>query len=85
MTDKHGSNFTGTFVNGVKSGVFTVDYFNHSHFKGLYKDDMKNGIGIYAEPCYEQCFYVWKENAKFGKGFETLTSLVLNGLEIEID
>ena len=85
MTDKLGSNFTGTFVNGVKSGVFTVDYFNHSHFEGLYKADIKNGIGIYAEPCYEQCFYVWKENAKFGKGFETLTFNVLNGLEIDFN
>jgi len=94
LTDKHGSNFTGIFVNGQKSGFFIVDFSNHSRYEGMYKDDMKNGKGIYAEPCqydykkngrFGGCFFEWLDSSKFGKGLKALTSQVLEGVEIDFN
>jgi hypothetical protein len=51
MTWKNGSNYTGQWIDGMKSGFGLINYFgdpfNGESYQGYWKNDMKNGFGTY--------------------------------------
>ena len=48
LTNSYGSNFTGSFVDGVKSGDFVVVFNTGDRFEGEYRDNAINGKGVCA-------------------------------------
>ena len=52
MTWKNGNNYTGQWIDGMKSGFglfkYLGDPFIGDIFEGHWKNDMKNGLGTYT-------------------------------------
>ena len=63
--------FTGTFVEGLKSGDFLVVFDDGGKFEGEYTDNKRNGNGTYFHPNGRKLYEgMWKNDVWHGKGVQ---------------
>jgi hypothetical protein len=65
MNWKNGTNYTGQWINGLRSGFGVIHYFgvwsdprwkDGESYEGFWSNDMKNGIGVYTHS--QNCDYL---------------------------